>query len=544
MKKQMSKVMALILCMVLMISVLAGCAGDGGQVPGATTPNTPNTPNSPNTPATSGGAEEVVPAKSFSTYGLSTGVSTEEYNASPLAAMLAEYTGYDVTYDQVPTGNDEATTAINNIFINREDYQAIVVTKDQFFALLAQDALYDLTPFIEKTANLQYVISELGWQMSSKDGSIYGIPQKAAAIKCTTTAIVYRQDWLEGYNAANPDAQIPVPAEENGYSMSLSDFKTMLTWFKDQVPQGGAAFHVDVSGVVQDNIMPAFGIYSEWMDVDGTLTHYIDHPNFESYLAYMQDLFDSGLMTYSATAEEPTTVKMMQAEQLGAGKVFHWDAATIEGSEGTNPAIGYIAVLVADENKGDVSKIRQFANDTYDYFTVVPKYTSPEQTAAVVDYIDKTLDPEFFLNLVLGEEGVTYTIRDGGYYPILPTFNDERGLADRFLLARREEDYGTYWLCRTRKTEAQNKLFSRANINIAETGVAGVIGFMPSNEAYDTYYSGANRELTTALVTTMFGTSRMTVDELRNVFASNGGTQVTESVNEWYAAWPGKDLLN
>jgi putative aldouronate transport system substrate-binding protein len=153
------------------------------------------------------------------------------------------------------------------------------------------------------------------------------------------------------------------------------------------------------------------------------------------------------------------------------------------------------------------------------------------------------LDEEFFLKLALGEEGVTFTIEETGYYPILPAFNDERGLADKFLIGSREVDYGQYWLCRTRKTQAQDKLFSRVNWNAAETGVASVIGFMPSNEAYDNYYSGANRELTTALVTTMFGTDRMTVDQLRAVFDANGGDLVKESVNEWYAAWEGKDLL-
>ena len=316
--------------------------------------------------------------------------------------------------------------------------------------------------------------------------------------------------------------------------------------------KGGTLGHVpDPIGVVA-SITPVdsellkqvyFEIYAEWQDVDGVLTHYVDHPGFEGYLTYMQGLLDDGLMTYAATAGEATVVKLMQAGQLGAGRVFHWNAATIEGSEGTDSKIGYIANLVADADKGDLSKIRKFANDTYDCFTVIPKYTSDEQAAAVVDFADKMLDEEFFLKLALGEEGVTFTIEETGYYPILPAFNDERGLADKFLIGSREVDYGQYWLCRTRKTQAQDKLFSRVNWNAEETGVASVIGFMPSNEAYDNYYSGANRELTTALVTTMFGTDRMTVEQLRAVFNGNGGDLVKESVNEWYAAWEGKDLL-
>ena len=530
--KKSTKMLSLVMCVVLTLGLLTGCGNS----------------NSNSTPPQNGETGEsssvsVVPAKSFKYVGISTGVTTEEFNAHPLVELLEEHTGYDVTYDQVPGGIEEAWTMINNIFINREDYQAINVTKDQFYSLLAQDALKDLSPYIENSKNLKNVIGEFGWETVSKDGGIYALPRKDA-MKVTNWAIAYREDWLKEYNAANPGNEIPVPSEENGYSMSVSDFRAMLEYFKTKVPQGGAAFHVDMNAVVQEPIMPAFGIYNEWMDVDGKLTYYIDHPNFEAYLTYMQALMDDGLVAYSATAEEPNTVKMLQADQLGAGRVFHWDAAAIEGAEGTDDSIGYISALVADEDKGDLSKLRQFSSESYQFFTVVPKYATEEQAAAVVDWGDKTLDEDFFRLLTIGEEGKTFTVKDGEYWPILPEFNDERNLSDRYLVAAREEDYSKYWLCRTRKTEAQNKLFSRANANIETTGVKSPIAVMPPNEAYDTKFTGAKRELDTALVTTMFGTTRMSVDELRKVFAMNGGAEVTESVNEWYATWESKDTYN
>ena len=154
------------------------------------------------------------------------------------------------------------------------------------------------------------------------------------------------------------------------------------------------------------------------------------------------------------------------------------------------------------------------------------------------------LDEDFFRLLTIGEEGKTFTIQDGEYWPILPAFTEERDLADRYLVASREEDYSKYWLCRTRKTEAQNKLFSRANANIETTGVKSPIAVMPPNEVYDTKFTGAKRELDTALITTMFSTTRMSVEELRNVFAVNGGADVVASVNEWYATWESKDTYN
>lgn len=532
MRKKSIKVIAAALCATLSLGMLTACGGNSNSTSEASS----GAPTSGADPAA------VEPVKEFTYMGINTGMTTEEYNNYPLAGIIEEHTGYKVHYDQAPNGED-VTTAINNIFINRDDYQAICVSKDQFYSLLAQDALKDLTPFIENTKNMKNVISEFGWKTATKDGRIYGLPRKDPRVVCNAT-IVYREDWLKEYNDLTSGEQIPLPSEENGYTMSLSDFRTMLEYFKTKVPQGGAAFHVDPNAVVQESIMPAFGIYGEWSDVDGKLLYYVDHPNFGKYLEWMQGLFDDGLMTYAATSEEPSVVKLMQAEQLGAGRVFHWNAAAIEGSEGTDDRIGYIAVLVDDKNKGDVSKVRQFASEAYQAFTVVPKFATDEQAAAVIDWSDKTADEDFFRLMVLGEEGKTFTVKDDEYWPILPAFTDERNMADRYLTICREEDMEKYWLCRTRKTPAQDKLFGRTNVNIFETGIKSPIAVMPPNEVYDTKASTAQREVLTSLVQTMFSNQRMSVEELRQVYAANGGEEVTAAVNEWYSTWPEKDSYN
>ncbi len=535
MKKKSIKAIAAALCATLSLGLLAGCGANSEAASGSDSAASGSA-------APESEAVKVEPVKEFTYLGMNTGMTTEEYNAYPLVPLLEEHTGYKVKYDQTPNGEDTAT-AINNIFLNREDYQAIYVSKDQFYSLLAQDALKDLTPFIDQSTNMKEVISDFGWQTATKDGKIYALPRKDAR-KVSNFAIAFRADWLDEYNAENPDKQITVPSKENGYTMTLSEFRTMLEYFKTKVPQGGVAYRIDPNATVQETIMPAFGICNDWMDVDGKLTYFVDHPNFGSYLEWIQGLYDDGLASYAATPEEPNVVKMMQAGQLGAGRTFHWNAAAIEGSEGTDDKIGYISVLVADENKGDLSKVRQFAAEAYQFYTVVPKYATDEQAAAVVDWADKTLDKDFFRLMVLGEEGKTFTIKDDQYWPILPAFNEERNMADRYLTVCREEDMAKYWMCRTRKTPAQDKLFSRANENIYTTGVKSPIAVMPPNEVYDTKFATASRELLTATVQTMFSNQRMSVDELRQVFAANGGKEVTDSVNEWYSTWDAKDSYN
>ena len=492
-----------------------------------------------------GASAAVEPADNFKVYAIATGIETDAFNQNPLAIMVHEYTGYDVTYDQAPADANDAAQAITGIFMNRDEYDAIIVSKTQFYSLLAMDALKDITPYVEASTNLKEVISAFGWQTATQDGAIYGIPQKDA-MKCTSSGIAYRVDWLEEYNAENPDNEIPVPSEENGYTMSVSNFKTMLEYFKTKAPQGGSAFNVDTNDVMLECILPAFGVTQEWSEVNGQLEYFINHPGFADYLAYMQGLYDEGLVSYQSTADADGTVKMMQAKVLGAGKVFHWNAATIERTEEheLDDDIGYISVLVADEDFGDLSAVRQFASEGYSYYTVVPKYADDAKAAAVVDWADKKLDKDFFLKLALGEEGDTFTVEDGNYYPILPTFDEKQSIADKFMNGTREEDYANYWLCRTRKTQAQDKMFSRTNIVIADSGVKSPIAVMPPNEIFDQYFSGAKSEVFNVLITTLFSADRQSVEDIQAVFQANGGDEITSSVNEWYTSWEGRDTYN
>ena len=495
--------------------------------------------------------EDYEKAESFHYYAIAAGISDEEFNDLDIAKTIQEYTGYDVTYTQAPADAADRQTAVTNIFMLKQDYQGVKVSKEEFYTLLASDALRPITEYVNASTNLKEQISELGWSTASKDGEIYGVPQKDA-MALNDTAICFREDWLEEYNKENPEDEIPVPSEENGYSMTTSDFKKMLLYFKEKVPQGGYPMTVDVNNVYVENILPAFGIYQEWADVNGTLTYIVDQPGFEDYMTYMEDLYDSGLIYYQSTSEDKGAVKALQERTTGAGKIAHWNAYAVETalsteadpSNVTDDAIGYISALVPDDCRGDAEAVRVFAKAAYSYYTVFPVYTTDEQTAAVIDWIDKKLDKDFFVELTLGTEGETYEVRDGEYYPILPAFNDKQGYSDKFMDGTREEDYSKYWLCRTRKTAAQGKMFSRANYNIDKTGIQNPIVLMPPTDAYDNYYTAANSEVKNLLVLSMFqpGVSA-TVEELHSKFAEYEGEAI-EAVNKWYGTWESRESFN
>ncbi|MDU6264223.1 MAG: hypothetical protein E6600_06930 [Anaerocolumna aminovalerica] len=547
--KKIAKVLTMLLILATMFSMV-GCSKKGEEDNTETKTETSGKTETAETPKEGEGTAKALAdyekVNTFKYFGMGSGVETDQFNNSPTAQLVKEHTGYDVYYDQAPADPIDAQTAITNIFMLKSDYQAVKVSKEQFYTLLEMDALLPITEYVNASTNLKEVITDFGWQTATKDGEIYAIPQKNARL-ASNTAIAFRLDWLNEYNTANPNAQIPVPSKENNYSMTLSDFKTMLTYFATKVPAGGKAMAIDVQTVYQENILPAFGIYNEWAEVDGKLEYAINQPGFEDYMKYMEDLFDNGLIQYQATANDAGAAKSLQARTVGAGRIPHWNAATIEATDtaATDDSISYIQALVPDESKGDPNAVRVFAQQGYGFYTVIPKYSTPEQAAAVIDWADKKLDKDFFLEMVLGTEGETYTVENGEYYPILPTFDEKQGLADKFMDGIREDDYATYWLCRTRKTEAQDKMFSIANYNIEKTGIQNPITVMPPNTAYDTYYTAANIEVKDTLVTTLFekGTS-LSVDDIKAVFNGLQGEEITASVNEWYQNWELKDSFN
>ncbi len=489
----------------------------------------------------------------FNYYNIAAGISDEEFNNSAMAKMVEEYTGYDVNYTQAPADATDSQTAITNIFLLKQDFQAVKVSKDQFYTLLALDALAPITEYINASVNLKNDVSVLGWNTATKDGEIYGIPQKVA-MATSSVGLCYRLDWLNEYNQANPDAQILVPSEENGYSMTLSDFKKMLEFFKTKVPAGGYAMAIDTNGVFLENILPAFGIYQDWADVDGKLTYIVEQPGFIDYVTYMEDLYDSGLIMYQATSEDAGAVKSLQSRTVGVGRAAHWNAYAIETTnapEGvelstyTDETIGYIEALVPDDCKGDASKVRVYCTEGYGFYTVFPNYDTPEQIAAVVDWADKKLDDAFFLELVLGTEGTTFSVENGLYYPVLPAFNDSQALSDKFLDGSKEVEYEKYWLCRTRKTAAQDKMFSIINYNIENTGVQNPITVMPPNETYDTYYNAANAEVKNMMVTSMYAAEvPFDLAAVQAKWNEYEGAAITEAVNSWYSVWSDKDTFN
>ena len=127
-----------------------------------------------------------------------TGFTNDQVNSDPNAKLIDELTGYKTTYAQLPATED--ISSVNLALVNRSPYNVMRVTKTQYNALLANDALLDIKPALEKFGkDMLADINEYSWGVVTKGDGIYGIPEGGAPIKGqenVTDCIVFRKDLV------------------------------------------------------------------------------------------------------------------------------------------------------------------------------------------------------------------------------------------------------------------------------------------------------------------------------------------------------------
>ena len=100
-------------------------------------------------------------------------------NSNVNAQVIQQITGYTVNYTQLPA---DATTTLNTIMMDKEQYDVMKLTKDQFSDLVDQDMLLDITDALKTFApDMLANISQESWDVVPVEGRIYGIPERASS---------------------------------------------------------------------------------------------------------------------------------------------------------------------------------------------------------------------------------------------------------------------------------------------------------------------------------------------------------------------------
>lgn len=467
-----------------------------------------------------------------------TGYDDKTLNADYNAGVVETITGYKSVYSQLP-----ATDASSNLtmkFMDKSQYNAMKVTRAQFADLLANDSLLDLTAGIDKfCVGIKDVISSESWEVVSKDGKIYGIPERASSDNIEYPVVI-RQDWLNELNLNMPetkeDLRAALVAIKNKYGKD-SEGNSILGFYP---------LTFDKYTPLVYAICPAFDIYADWTDVDGALKYYMEMPKMKEYVDFMVGLVNDGLIDPAvSTNDAATAIGKFTSGKSGAIATSLWSVPAIVSGLKAN---GVITELQAGGEQTDFlcylrslknskGEFKVYRKSGYQYITIIPYYMGDEAGYAL-DWINKKLidtdQTHNFRNLVIGEENVHFTISKGEYVPITEKFS-EKDSASNFLTGTNEKVYTTYWKARIKKNPEMNRAWNILMRNADSVGVYNPLDFAPPLSVY--YSKKANMEVNAmdnVFIMLCSDKSSSNLSKYVQKWQSEGGTESSAEINAWY----------
>lgn len=455
---------------------------------------------------------------------------TVDYNTYPVAETIHELTGYDVQYDMLP--QDGYADKLNLIMASEEEYDIVTYLGDASLvnSYAQNGALVDIKPYLESAPNLRAAISDYAESSFTVDGGLYAIGMESLSfdgVGEVREALFMRKDWLD-------ELGLDVPT-------TTDEFVEVLRAFKEYDNGTGNAvvpMTLNGSNVSLSGVLGAFGIPNEWNEVDGKLVNRVADPRMKDYLAFLESLYDEGLLD----AEFPANKAENQLEKYtngisGVAYFGYWDCPTIyDTMDKTQPEHeqAFIPYLIGPN--GDAG-IGTTLGNGFDRIAFIPK--ASKHVEDVINFINICLEEDNFREICIGQEGVHYTIDENGeYWPIKPTFFDERSLANNYDVGRLSS-YSEYWMCRAKKDERQWNCWEQLNRN-EDVTKHNVVS--PASEAPIFPETSKNKQSLDQMVLDqqikiIAGSDTVdSWDAFVEEWMAAGGEAMTNEYNEWYAS--------
>jgi len=432
---------------------------------------------------------------------------------------IEKTTGYDVEYVMLP--QDKPDEKLNLEVASGANYDILTLTAPQFYKLAAQGALMPLDDLLQAHGgNIQKAIKAESWDLSRMDGKIYGIPQKNERPNIEHT-IAYRQDILDELGLKAPE--------------TVDEFVNVLKAVKskhpDMIPLTG---HGTGDGLFLRTLMSGYGIFTDWAEVDGKLTTRFARPEMKSYIQLLQTLYAEGLLDQDWGVNK---VASMQ-EKFTSGKAFAMPFGWFDGP-GVTPALeknvpgAKLGVMNPLKDANGNAGVQ--ANLRIQYIHAIPKNAKNPEHA--MKYMDIKLDPANFTYLTLGEEGVTFTIENGAYTPIMPIFTERRGSAYWFLNGIDEYKYPDMWLARLRRDPNLFAAFEQLNKEYDKYAKQNPVAFAPPLDAVSKYQQSIGKMQDDYVIQVMMGSADLANHEtFMKEWSAAGGAEIAQALNDWYAS--------
>lgn len=449
--------------------------------------------------------------------------TTADLNNDVAGKHVEEISGYHVEYDVLPQENADQQLLLS---VSGEcDYDILKLTAFQFSKLIDQGALADITDYIEVYGdNLKTVNSKLALKSTSDaNGRIFGLSSEYGAAASDPYGVVQnglaiREDIMEELNLEVPE--------------TLAEFVDFLQAIKDA--KGVAPLTFTKYGFMNNTLLTAFaGIGNGYLEKDGTLVNRFKTQEMVDYLAFIEELFDKGLIDKEfAVNSTSNTIEKVASGNAYITSAWFYDIATLKDAckaAGSETDFYMLGGLKPDEN----SKATYINYVSLGNIYAIPK--NAKHIADAVNYLNIISEESNYLAIYLGEEGVSYEVKDGKYYPVFPGFNDYAN-AGQFKGLTSEGKEFSYWCARARKTEDMAKAFAQMNDPIADNDVITTcIAYayaMPELSGRNALNVAAMDAMLNAIVD---GTDpKEAMDAIVADYDANGGAQIDEILQNWY----------
>ena len=518
----MKKILSLLLAVTL-IFIMVACSGNSEE--GNATPDKDSTVTQP--PKTEAPAEDPILTGEKPELNILTYYTAFSMVEQPSYAKVEELTGYKINWFNLPQENPDEKLLLE--ISGGTSYDLLMrLSTQQANQLFVQNALYDLKPYLDKYGpNIYSGISEMALNaLTDDDGTVYGMPHEAFdgpqpggdPYGILKGGIGFNTSYLE-------ELSMEIPT-------NLDELYNILKAYTDKT--GKPALTTSAGGWV-NYIMAGFGMGDAgWYDVNGEYLPRIKNPATVEYLTYMQKLYKEGLLdndmpiNTGATAKE----KFTNGTTL-AYPVMFWD---IDGIYSAFEAVGIkskvkvATFLASDANTDPVIYVQQGLSGV----TCIPKTAKNPEHAVI--WFNMISDIDNFESIYLGEEGTSFELKDGNYYPLFPGFADYTN-ADKFSGIVPTDTVFQMWQARARKTDAMAEMYEQMNSRVGEYTVYNYYeSYAASIEAVQNNQSALDTMVNDSLIQAIVS-GENAQNAINNIIAKwdkTGGAEYEQAMVTWY----------
>ncbi|MBP8989957.1 MAG: extracellular solute-binding protein [Clostridia bacterium] len=452
-----------------------------------------------------------------------------DMHEQPSHALIEELTGYKIHWFNLPQENPVEKLMLDIAGGVSYDLIDRAIDGAAYGQLKAQNALLPVDTYLEKYGdNILAAVSDIAWKaVTGDDGKRYGIPLEAFDGPRDETGDPY--GVLKGGLGFRSDALESIGME---LPTTIDELYNVLKAYQDAT--GKIPFTSAATGWY-NFILSGFGMGDAgWYEVDGTYVPRIKHPEMIEYLKYVQKLYAEGLLDN----DMPINATANAREKYSSGNamatpLYFWDIPSMKAAlETSNPNCkNLIATFLAPDKN---TKPIVYVNQGISNIACIPK-TSKNPEHAII-WFNILSDKDNFRKIYIGEEGVSYEIKDGKYYPIFPKFQEYEN-ADKFTGVVQSDVVFQMWQARARKTPEMAEAYDQMNSRIGDYVI---------KPYYDSYASSLPAVMNSQLtLNTMIndklikaiaeGTdAQAALDDIIAEWDKNGGLEQEQAINEWY----------